>query len=118
MGSEVAIVTRADPAVVAAGMPAGRSQLWRSQDASVACCVVLEHLWGVADSDPRVSYHHSAADAVAAATASDGVALLLPPPDHDDVLAIAARGERMPRKTTSFGPKPRTGLLMRLLSPR
>ena len=32
-----------------------------------------------------------------------------------DVLALAADGERMPRKSTSFGPKPRTGLVLRLL---
>jgi uncharacterized protein (DUF1015 family) len=31
-----------------------------------------------------------------------------------DVLAVAASGERVPRKSTSFGPKPRTGLLLRL----
>ncbi len=116
-GPEVGIVSRPHPDVIAAGMPE-RSDLWRSQDASVVCCVVLEHLWGVADSDARVSYHHSAADAVAAADETNGVALLLPPPHHTDVLAIAARGERMPRQTTSFGPKPRTGLLMRLLGPR
>jgi uncharacterized protein (DUF1015 family) len=32
-----------------------------------------------------------------------------------DVRTLAARGERMPRKSTSFGPKPRTGLVLRLL---
>jgi uncharacterized protein (DUF1015 family) len=32
-----------------------------------------------------------------------------------DVLEVAATGERMPRKSTSFGPKPRTGLVLRLL---
>jgi hypothetical protein len=29
------------------------------------------------------------------------------------VYAIAAQGERVPRKSTSFGPKPRTGLVVR-----
>ena len=33
----------------------------------------------------------------------------------DVVHALAAHGERMPRKSTSFGPKPRTGLVLRLL---
>lgn len=98
-------------------MPADRSELWRSLDASVACEFVLRHLWGVQDNDARVSYHHSATDAVAVASAAGGVALLLAPPQHEDVLAIAAAGQRMPRKSTSFGPKPRTGLLMRLLNP-
>jgi hypothetical protein len=27
---------------------------------------------------------------------------------------IAAHGERVPRKSTSFGPKPRTGLVLRV----
>jgi uncharacterized protein (DUF1015 family) len=31
-----------------------------------------------------------------------------------DVAQVAADGERVPRKSTSFGPKPRTGLLMRI----
>jgi uncharacterized protein (DUF1015 family) len=29
------------------------------------------------------------------------------------VLELAAEGVRMPRKSTSFGPKPRTGLVLR-----
>jgi hypothetical protein len=116
-GSQVAVVSRPDPAVVKATMPADRSALWRSLDASVACELVLQHLWDVQDKDPRVSYHHNATDAVVAANASGGVALLLAPPRLEEVLAVAAHGERMPRKSTSFGPKPRTGVLMRLLNP-
>jgi uncharacterized protein (DUF1015 family) len=114
-GQAAALAAEPDPVQVRAGMPAGRSALWRSLDASVAHEVVLARLWGVDDSDPRVSYHHRADDAAARARATAGAALLLHPADHADVLAIAARGERMPRKSTSFGPKPRTGLLMRLL---
>jgi hypothetical protein len=30
-----------------------------------------------------------------------------------DVRAVAAHGERVPRKSTSFAPKPRTGLVLR-----
>jgi uncharacterized protein (DUF1015 family) len=29
------------------------------------------------------------------------------------VMDIAAHGEQVPRKSTSFGPKPRTGLVLR-----
>jgi uncharacterized protein (DUF1015 family) len=117
-GSQVAVVSAPDQAFVKACMPEGRSELWRSLDASVARHVVLDRLWDVSDADARVAYHHDAADAVAAAEDSGGVALLLPAPQHDQVLRTAAQGERMPRKSTSFGPKPRTGLLMRLLSSR
>jgi uncharacterized protein (DUF1015 family) len=101
---------------VDAALPPGRSATWRRLDASIACELVLARLWTVADTDERVAYHHDAVDAVDAARRHDGVALLLNPARHSDVLAIAARGERMPRKSTSFGPKPRTGLLMRLLT--
>jgi uncharacterized protein (DUF1015 family) len=33
----------------------------------------------------------------------------------DQILAIAHGGERMPPKSTFFHPKPRTGLVLRLL---
>ncbi|MPZ60451.1 MAG: DUF1015 family protein [Propionibacteriales bacterium] len=41
--------------------------------------------------------------------------LLVRPPDVSTVLAAAATGRRLPRKSTSFGPKPRMGFVMRLL---
>jgi hypothetical protein len=97
-------------------LPPGRSATWRRLDASVACDFVLPHLFGVDDADHRVAYHHEAAEAVSRARRLGGIALLIKPASHDDVLAVAASGERMPRKSTSFGPKPRTGLLMRLLT--
>ena len=66
--------------------------------------------------DPRVGYLHDAAGAPCGRrAAAHGVAVLLRPVDVADVLALAAEGERMPRKSTSFGPKPRTGLVLRLL---
>jgi uncharacterized protein (DUF1015 family) len=37
----------------------------------------------------------------------------LPPVPTRDVYAIAAQGERVPRKSTSFAPKPRSGLVLR-----
>jgi hypothetical protein len=115
-GRQWVLLADPDPAAVDAALPPGRSATWRRLDASIACELVLARLWTVADTDERVAYHHDAADAVDAARRHDGVALLLNPARHSDVLAIAARGERMPRKSTSFGPKPRTGLLMRLLT--
>lgn len=115
-GSRAAVLADPDPQVIEDSMPAGRSKLWRSLPASIAREVVLARLWNVDDGDPRVSYHHQAADATARAAATGGTALLLNPAGLADVMSLAARGERMPRKSTSFGPKPRTGLLMRLLA--
>ena len=34
------------------------------------------------------------------------------------VMDIAAHGEQVPRKSTSFGPKPRTGLVLRTFDSR
>lgn len=62
-----------------------------------------------------MEYLHDAGGAVRAARRTGGVAVLMRPVDVADVLALAADGERMPRKSTSFGPKPRTGLVMRLI---
>jgi uncharacterized protein (DUF1015 family) len=68
--------------------------------------------WGV---DPDiVAYHHALDDALADA-AEDRVAVVLEPPRLEQVLSSAARGVRLPRKATSFGPKPRVGLLFRTL---
>lgn len=44
-------------------------------------------------------------------TASDAVLLIAPVP-LADVLAVHAAGDRMPRKSTYFTPKPRSGLLL------
>jgi uncharacterized protein (DUF1015 family) len=72
---------------------------------------VLLPAWGVEESD--VSYHHTASAAVETAAADSGLAVLLAPVDLAVVLELAASGVRMPRKSTSFGPKPRGGFVLR-----
>lgn len=114
-GERHAVLRDPDAELVAASMPAEASTEWRRLAASLLCEFVLPKLLGVPDTDPRVTYHHQRDEALRRAREAGGVALLLPPAAQSDVLAVAARGERMPRKSTSFGPKPRTGLLMRLL---
>jgi uncharacterized protein (DUF1015 family) len=114
-GSACWLLSQPDEDVVAAALPADQSELWRSLDASVLDAVLLERLWSVDPASARVRYVHDAAGAQRAASRSSGTAVLLRPVDPAAVLAVAARGERMPRKSTSFGPKPRTGLVLRLL---
>jgi uncharacterized protein (DUF1015 family) len=70
--------------------------------------------WGVADE--HVGYHHDVDSAVRAARNANGVAVVTRAATVDEVLSVAAAGRRMPRKSTSFGPKPRMGLLLRTLS--
>ena len=57
--------------------------------------------------------HSAPAAAVQAAREAGGTAVICNPVAAADVLAVAENGERMPRKSTSFGPKPRTGLVLR-----
>ena len=42
-----------------------------------------------------------------------GVVVAVRPPTVEEVMATAARGVRMPRKSTSFAPKPAMGVVMR-----
>src|SRR4029079_1174387 len=56
-------------------------------------------------------FTHSAADAEDAVRDGGVAAYLLPPATPDRVLMAIERGQRLPRKSTFFWPKPRTGLL-------
>jgi uncharacterized protein (DUF1015 family) len=114
-GSQFRLIADPDPVALADAVPADRPDRWQELDASVVHALLLERLWGLPAEDPQVGYLHDAAGAVRAARRSHGVAVLLRPVDVADVVALAAEGERMPRKSTSFGPKPRTGLVLRLL---
>ncbi|MGH8967027.1 MAG: hypothetical protein ACRDXB_17105, partial [Actinomycetes bacterium] len=66
--------------------------------------------WDVSESD--VGYVHELADAIAL-TQRSNVAILLPAPRLEDVVAAARDGRPLPRKATSFGPKPLIGLVFR-----
>jgi uncharacterized protein (DUF1015 family) len=44
--------------------------------------------------------------------------VLVNPLTTADVYEVAAEGERLPRKSTSFAPKPRTGLVLRSFAAR
>jgi uncharacterized protein (DUF1015 family) len=105
-----------DPTQVEAAMPAGVSQAWQDLDASVLQNLLLARLWGINDSERDVLIDHSAADAVQTVSAG-GTAVICNPVSFGTVLTIAAHGERVPRKSTSFGPKPRTGLVLRTFGP-
>lgn len=112
-GSRWVLLTDPDAALVDSALPASRSAAWRSLDVTVAHRVLIDRLWALEDHEDVVGFEHSVADAVAAAQRSGGTALLLNPTPVEGVAAVAEAGERMPRKSTLFTPKPRTGLLMR-----
>jgi uncharacterized protein (DUF1015 family) len=67
--------------------------------------------WSV--TEDRIGYHHTVPQTLHSAHQEDGVAVLLHPTTLAEVMTVARSGKVMPRKSTSFGPKPRMGVLMR-----
>jgi uncharacterized protein (DUF1015 family) len=95
-------------------MPADRSPRWRALNTSVLHVLVIPKLWGVTEDESTVRIvHHDAETAIRRADETGGTAVVLPPLRVPDVTAVAADGEKVPRKSTSFGPKPPTGLVLR-----
>jgi uncharacterized protein (DUF1015 family) len=113
-GGELHLADHPDPVQVAQAMPAGRSPAWCALPSSILRELLLRRLWQVEGGDAAVRVvHQDAAAAVRAADEAGGTAVLGNPVSAADVRDVAARGERMPPKSTSFGPKARTGLLLR-----
>jgi uncharacterized protein (DUF1015 family) len=107
------LLTDPDPRQVEAAMPPETSPLWRALDASVMQELLLAELWSIKDNERDVLISHDAAEAVRMAAGSGGTAVICNPMPLAAVMDIAAHGEKVPRKSTSFGPKPRTGLVLR-----
>ncbi|HVU61750.1 MAG TPA: DUF1015 domain-containing protein [Mycobacteriales bacterium] len=112
-GDAAWLLTDPAPGPLADAMPSDRSAAWQALDVSVAHTLLIRGLWGLEDNEEIVEFHHDVPAAVNAAKASGGTALLLNPTPVADVVAVAAAGDRMPRKSTLFVPKPATGLLIR-----
>ncbi|MFB4280228.1 DUF1015 family protein [Nonomuraea sp. MTCD27] len=112
--SGVHLLTDPDPVQLARAMPPDHSERWNSLNTSILAQFVLPFVWGLRDDEEHVRIvHHDTDAAVQLAIRMGGTAVILKPLAIDDVLAVAAGGERVPRKSTSFGPKPRTGLVLR-----
>ncbi|HWO67415.1 MAG TPA: DUF1015 family protein [Umezawaea sp.] len=80
----------------------------RGIDHAVVESLLLERALGLDPESPRV---RPVIDERWRSVAADAVLLVAPVP-LADVLAVHAAGERMPRKSTYFTPKPRSGLLL------
>ncbi|MFD9207401.1 DUF1015 family protein [Streptomyces sioyaensis] len=108
-------VTGLDPRALDEALT-GRPAQWREVPAAIADHVLLAHRWSVQGRPDAVRYVHDAgpaADAVAAP--GSGTAVLLPAMTETTVRQLAANGVLLPRKSTSFGPKPAAGLVLRVL---
>jgi uncharacterized protein (DUF1015 family) len=113
-GADQYLLTDPQPDRLAEVMPPDHSARWRSLAASVLRELLIQGTWKLRDAEPEVVVvPGDAAAAVQAARETHGTAVICNPVSAVDVRAVAENGERMPRKSTSFGPKPRTGLVMR-----
>ncbi|MEV6732362.1 MULTISPECIES: DUF1015 domain-containing protein [unclassified Streptomyces] len=92
-----------------------RPEAWRRLDATVLHATLLDALWQIPDTPDQITYIHDAAATVAMAERHGGTAVLLHPVREEVVRDLARQGVTMPRKSTSFGPKPATGLVLRSL---
>lgn len=101
------------PDAVARARPAQADPLLWDLDAMVVEHLLLERLLGVHDEPGKVEPVADPAEALLLAQRTGATAVLVRPPPAASVLALARRGQRVPRKTTLFTPKPRGGLLMR-----
>jgi uncharacterized protein (DUF1015 family) len=113
-GAAAFLLTDPDPVQAEAAMPDGLSATWRGLGYAVLQQLLITRLWGLRDDDRSVQIvHNDAAIAIAEADRSGGTAVICAPMSAAEVYTVAANGERVPRKSTSFGPKPRTGLVIR-----
>ncbi|MDN3021998.1 DUF1015 domain-containing protein [Streptomyces sp. S.PB5] len=110
------LVDHPDPGLLARTIPADRPAAWRTLDATVLHATLLDHIWHVPEDDPtRIAYIHDTAATVRKAERDGGTAVLMHPVREEVVRDLARQGITMPRKSTSFGPKPASGLVLRAL---
>ncbi|MFG2405851.1 DUF1015 family protein [Streptomyces brevispora] len=109
------LVDRPDEALLTRTVPADRPASWRTLDATVLHSALLDHVWQIPDDPAHIAYIHDTAAAVEQAERHDATAVLMHPVREEVVRDLARQGITMPRKSTSFGPKPATGLVLRSL---
>jgi len=109
-GTDWVALTEPDRGSLLAGTPTELATAWRNLDIALVDAGLIEGRWAAAGT---VVLRHSTAAAIETASNRSGVTVLVRPTAAATVLALAARGVLMPRKSTFFVPKPRTGLVMR-----
>ncbi|WP_019885188.1 DUF1015 domain-containing protein [Streptomyces purpureus] len=110
------LVDRPDQDLLARTIRTDRPPAWRTLDATVLHSTMLDHLWRIPDAPEDIAYLHDTEAAIALAERRGGTAVLMHPVREEVVRDLARQGVTMPRKSTSFGPKPATGLVLRSLN--
>ncbi|WP_406252243.1 DUF1015 domain-containing protein [Streptomyces atratus] len=109
------LVDRPDPGLLSRTIPTDRPAAWQTLDATVLHAALLDHVWQIPDTPEHIAYIHDTAAAVEQAERHHATAVLMHPVREEVVRDLARQGVTMPRKSTSFGPKPATGLVLRSL---
>ncbi|MGW2181452.1 DUF1015 domain-containing protein [Streptomyces sp. NPDC001732] len=110
------LVDRPDAALLSRAIPTDRPAAWQTLDATVLHSALLDHVWQIPDAPDHIAYIHDTAAAVEQAERHGATAVLMHPVREEVVRDLARQGVTMPRKSTSFGPKPATGLVLRSLT--
>ncbi|EPH40913.1 DUF1015 domain-containing protein [Streptomyces aurantiacus] len=110
------LVDRPSADLLARTVPLGRPDAWRTLDATVLHATLLDHIWRIPDAPDHIAYIHHTEATVEKAEREGGTAVLMHPVREEVVRDLARQGVTMPRKSTSFGPKPATGLVLRDLA--
>jgi uncharacterized protein (DUF1015 family) len=112
---QVFLLADPDQRQVAAAVTDQPAALWQQVPAAVLQDLLFGRIWGIEDDARSVRALHDPVAAIEVAHAEPyGTAIICSPLSAGQVYQVAALGKRVPRKSTSFGPKPRTGLVMRL----
>jgi uncharacterized protein (DUF1015 family) len=112
-GDEAVVVTDLSAEALRTGLGDDADTALGRLDVTVLHRVLVEQVWGLADTVDTVGYAHDIADAIADAESSGGTAVLLRATPVQAVAEVAAAGARMPRKSTLFTPKPASGIVIR-----
>lgn len=110
------LLSHPDRALLARTIRTDRPEAWRTLDATVLHSTLLDEVWRTPDTPEHIAYIHDTEAAVEQAERHNATAVLMHPVREEVVRDLARQGVTMPRKSTSFGPKPASGLVLRSLT--
>ncbi|MFA6142546.1 MAG: DUF1015 domain-containing protein [Candidatus Omnitrophota bacterium] len=86
---------------------------WKRLDVSILHIFIMQNVLGIRDEDDNIEFLKSPAETIKSVDSGKfKIAFLLNPTKVSEVKRIASLGERMPRKSTYFYPKPLSGLVI------
>lgn len=110
---QAVVVSSLAPDTIERGLGGDAHTALGGLDITILHRVLVEQVWGLADTVDNVGYAHDVDEAMEAAAARGGTAVLMRPTPVQAVADVAAAGLRMPRKSTLFTPKPASGMVIR-----